>query len=162
VVIAAVISENDSGSNPRPGEISLAHHGILFLGELAEYDRKVLEVLREPLENTRITISRAARQVGFPTNFLLIATMSPSPSGHEDGKGNSQAEIVRHPSKVSAPILNRIDLLVSVPSVERKEFLDEPSEAQRGPSRAKLRLARNASKADLAKPLRKAKWGNER
>ncbi|MFT5064392.1 MAG: magnesium chelatase family protein, partial [Gammaproteobacteria bacterium] len=67
------------GSNPRPGEISLAHHGILFLGELAEYDRKVLEVLREPLENRRITISRAARQVGFPANFLLIAAMNPSP-----------------------------------------------------------------------------------
>jgi magnesium chelatase family protein len=136
---ASAVAMVGGGSNPRPGEISLAHHGILFLDELAEYDRKVLEVLREPLENRRITISRAARQVEFPANFLLIAAMNPSPSGHEDGKGNSQAEIIRYRSKVSAPILNRIDLLVSVPRVERKELLDAPSEVQRGPSSAELR-----------------------
>jgi magnesium chelatase family protein len=135
---ASAVALVGGGSNPRPGEISLAHRGVLFLDELAEYDRKVLEVLREPLENRRITISRAARQVEFPANFQLIAAMNPSPSGHEDGKGNSEAEIIRYRSKVSAPILNRIDLLVSVPRVERKELLSEPKEAERGPTSAEL------------------------
>jgi predicted ATPase with chaperone activity len=81
VKIVASISENDSGSNPRPGEISLAHNGTLFLDELPEFDRKVLEVLREPLETGHITISRAARQVDFPARFQLIAAMNPCPCG---------------------------------------------------------------------------------
>ena len=79
--MVAELDRNDSGSNPRPGEISLAHHGVLFLDELAEFDRKVLEVLREPLESGRITISRAARQAEFPARFQLIAAMNPCPCG---------------------------------------------------------------------------------
>ena len=109
------------GSNPRPGEISLADHGVLFLDELPEFDRKVLEVLREPLESGRITISRAARQAEFPARFQLVAAMNPCPCGylgHSNGRCRCTAEQVqRYRAKVSGPLLDRIDMHVEVPSV---------------------------------------------
>ncbi|HEY5603670.1 MAG TPA: YifB family Mg chelatase-like AAA ATPase [Gammaproteobacteria bacterium] len=112
------------GSNPRPGEISLAHHGVLFLDELPEFDRKVLEVLREPLESGRITISRAARQAEFPARFQLIAAMNPCPCGyhgHANGRCHCTAEqIQRYRNKISGPLLDRIDMHVEVPQVPRK------------------------------------------
>ncbi len=109
------------GSNPRPGEISLADHGVLFLDELPEFDRKVLEVLREPLESGRITISRAARQAEFPARFQLIAAMNPCPCGylgHSNGRCHCTTEQVqRYRAKISGPLLDRIDMHVEVPNV---------------------------------------------
>jgi magnesium chelatase family protein len=109
------------GSHPRPGEISLAHNGVLFLDELPEFDRRVLEVLREPLESGTITVSRAARQSEFPARFQLIAAMNPCPCGHlgdPAGKCRCTAEQVqRYRMKISGPLLDRLDLHVEVPRV---------------------------------------------
>jgi len=112
------------GSNPRPGEISLAHHGVLFLDELPEFDRKVLEVLREPLESGRITISRAARQAEFPAQFQLVAAMNPCPCGyhgHANGRCHcTHDQIQRYRNKISGPLLDRIDMHIEVPHVPRQ------------------------------------------
>ncbi|KAA6187334.1 YifB family Mg chelatase-like AAA ATPase [Thiohalocapsa marina] len=107
------------GSNPRPGEISLAHLGVLFLDELPEFDRRVLEVLREPLESGQILISRAARQAEFPARFQLVAAMNPCPCGYlgdEGGRCRCTAEqVARYRARISGPLLDRIDLQVEVP-----------------------------------------------
>ena len=109
------------GSNPKPGEISLAHNGTLFLDELPEFDRKVLEVLREPLETGRITISRANRQADFPARFQLIAAMNPCPCGYlGDPSGRCHCtsdQIQRYQARVSGPLLDRIDMHLEVPRV---------------------------------------------
>ncbi len=109
------------GSNPMPGEISLAHHGVLFLDELPEFDRKVLEVLREPLETGKITISRAARQTDFPARFQLIAAMNPCPCGHlGDPSGRchcTSEQVQRYRSKISGPLIDRIDMHIEVPHI---------------------------------------------
>jgi magnesium chelatase family protein len=108
------------GSSPRPGEISLAHNGVLFLDELPEFDRRALEVLREPLERGEITISRAGRQALFPARFQLIAAMNPCPCGHlGDGEQEScrctPEQIARYRNRISGPLLDRIDMHVEVP-----------------------------------------------
>lgn len=108
------------GSNPRPGEISLAHNGVLFLDELPEFDRRVLEVLREPLESGCIHISRASRQAQFPARFQLIAAMNPCPCGYlGDTSGHScrctEDQVARYRSRISGPLLDRIDMHVEVP-----------------------------------------------
>ncbi|MBQ1783991.1 MAG: YifB family Mg chelatase-like AAA ATPase [Gammaproteobacteria bacterium] len=105
------------GSIPKPGEISLAHEGILFLDELTEFDRKVLEVLREPLESGKVTISRAARQAEFPARFQLVAALNPSPCGHfgTAQMRSSPEQIRRYLGKLSGPFLDRFDLTVEVP-----------------------------------------------
>ena len=119
------------GSVPRPGEISLAHQGVLFLDELPEFDRRVLEALREPLESGRIHISRAARQADFPAQFQLIAAMNPCPCGHHGGTGDNANrcrctpdQVARYRSKLSGPLLDRIDLQIEVPAL--------PAEALQG------------------------------
>ncbi|MCW8956396.1 MAG: YifB family Mg chelatase-like AAA ATPase [Gammaproteobacteria bacterium] len=117
------------GSNPRPGEISLAHHGVLFLDELTEFDRRVLDVLREPLETGQITISRAARQAEFPARFQLIAAMNPCPQGYScDGRELCKCtpqQQQRHRARISAPLLDRIDIHIEVPRQDRKVMNDE-------------------------------------
>jgi magnesium chelatase family protein len=114
------------GSNPRPGEISLAMHGVLFLDELPEFDRRVLEVLREPLESGYITISRAARQAEFPAQFQLIAAMNPCPCGylgHYSGKCHcTPDQIKRYRGKISGPLLDRIDLQIEVPAISPEDL----------------------------------------
>ena len=109
------------GSDPRPGEISLAHHGVLFLDELPEFERKVLEMLREPLESGRVAISRAARQAEFPARFQLIAAMNPCPCGylgHFSGKCRcTPDQVARYRGKISGPLLDRIDIHIEVPAV---------------------------------------------
>ncbi|KIO49570.1 YifB family Mg chelatase-like AAA ATPase [Nitrosospira sp. NpAV] len=115
------------GSNPRPGEISLAMNGVLFLDELPEFDRKVLEVLREPLESGRITISRAARQADFPARFQLIAAMNPCPCGylgHYSGKCRcTPDQVARYRGKISGPLLDRIDIQIEVTAVPQEDLM---------------------------------------
>ncbi len=119
------------GSNPRPGEISLAHNGVMFLDELPEFDRRVLEVLREPLESGRITISRAARQAEFPARFQLIAAMNPCPCGYlGDNSRNcrcSADKIARYRDRISGPLMDRIDMHIEVPRLPT-EMLHRPAE----------------------------------
>ena len=118
---ASAVALVGGGNPPRPGEISLAHKGILFLDELTEFDRKVLETLREPLESGRIHIARAARQAEFPAEFQLVAAMNPCQcgfSGHSNGKCRcTPDQIARYRGKLSGPFLDRIDLLIEVPAL---------------------------------------------
>ena len=113
------------GSIPRPGEVSLAHHGVLFLDELPEFDRGALEVLRQPLEDKEVTISRAALSLTFPANFTLVASMNPCPCGYFGSKRDckcSPFQIQRYVGKISGPLMDRIDIHVDVPEVEFKEL----------------------------------------
>ena len=128
------------GSQPRPGEVSLAHNGVLFLDELPEFNRHVLEVLREPLESGRIVISRAARQAEYPARFQLLAAMNPCPCGyfgHSNGRCRCSSEQVqRYQSRISGPLLDRIDMHVEVPALSRRQLM---SESQRPETSAAVR-----------------------
>jgi magnesium chelatase family protein len=123
---ASAIALVGGGSNPKPGEITLAHLGVLFLDELPEFDKKVLEVLRQPLESKEIIISRASRQITFPANFQLIAAMNPCPCGYafnQDSRCQCSAEsIKRYQSRISGPLLDRIDLHIDVPPLKAQEL----------------------------------------
>ncbi len=114
------------GAMPRPGEISLAHHGVLFLDELPEFDRRVLESLREPLETGRITVSRARGRVEFPARFQLVAAMNPCPCGfhgaYQDRCRCTAEQINRYRKRLSGPLLDRIDLVVEVPLLDAAEM----------------------------------------
>jgi magnesium chelatase family protein len=114
------------GGNPRPGEISLAHHGVLFLDELPEFQRSVLEALREPLETGQIHIARATRRANFPAAFQLAAAMNPCPCGwlsHPSGKCRcTPDQVARYRGKLSGPFLDRIDLMLDVPAVSEAEL----------------------------------------
>ncbi len=123
------------GSYPRPGEISLALHGILFLDELPEFDRKVLEVLREPLESGKITISRAARQAEFPAHFQLVSAMNPCPCGylgHPSGKCHcTPDQIARYRGRISGPLLDRIDIQIEVPAIPQQELIRQNTKGEK-------------------------------
>ena len=127
------------GSSPKPGEITLANRGVLFLDEIPEFDRKVLEVLRQPIENKEIVISRANSQVRFPANFQLVAAMNPCPCGYYgDKSGRCQCrpeQIKRYQEKLSGPLLDRIDLHITVPALPASDL----QSAQRGESSALVR-----------------------
>ena len=114
------------GSVPRPGEVSLAHQGVLFLDELPEFDRSVLEVLRQPLEDQRVTISRASMSLTFPAAFVLAAAMNPCPCGHWSDPTHecrcSPTQIQRYVGRISGPLLDRIDIHIDVPAVNYKEM----------------------------------------
>ena len=125
---ASAIALVGGGSHPKPGEITLAHLGVLFLDELPEFDRKVLEVLRQPLESKEIVISRASRQITFPANFQLIAAMNPCPCGYafnQDIRCQCSADAIkRYQSRISGPLLDRIDLHLDVPPLQAHELQD--------------------------------------
>ncbi|MCO6432806.1 YifB family Mg chelatase-like AAA ATPase [Nitrosomonas nitrosa] len=124
---ASAVAMVGGGSIPKPGEISLAMHGVLFLDELPEFDRKVLEVLREPLESGQITISRATRQANFPAQFQLIAAMNPCPCGYLGHYGGrcrcTPDQVTRYRGKLSGPLLDRIDMQIEVPAVPQEDLL---------------------------------------
>ena len=145
------------GSNPKPGEISLAHNGTLFLDELPEFDRKVLEVLREPLETGYITISRANRQADFPARFQLIAAMNPCPCGYlGDASGRCHCtsdQITRYRAKISGPLLDRIDMHLDVPRVSHEVLRKGSPEGEESSEtiRARVVIARNMALARSGK-----------
>lgn len=114
---ASMVALVGGGSIPKPGEISLAHNGVLFLDELPEFERKVLDALRQPLESGEIIISRANAKVQFPARFQLIAAMNPSPTGHYQGTHNrtSPQQVMRYLNRLSGPFLDRFDLSIEVP-----------------------------------------------
>ena len=122
--------------NPTPGEISLAHHGVLFLDELPEFKRSVLETMRQPLEEGIVTISRAAGTMTFPSQFMLVAAMNPTPDGKMPGESKSSPrEIQNYLGRISGPLLDRIDLHIEVPPVKFREM----SSAQPGETSAQIR-----------------------
>ena len=143
---ASAIALVGGGSEPRPGEISLAHNGVLFLDELPEWQRHALEVLREPLESGRVTISRAARQSEFPARFQLVAAMNPCPCGWAgDASGRCRCTsdaIERYRGRISGPLLDRIDLHVDVPRLPPAELRpDAPAGEDSAAIRARVEAA---------------------
>jgi magnesium chelatase family protein len=151
------------GSIPRPGEVSLAHCGVLFLDELPEFDRRVLEVLREPLESGHIAISRAARQAEFPAAFQLVAAMNPCPCGYAadpSGRCSCTPDAVRrYRTRVSGPLLDRIDLQIAVPRVPLAELGDSNAANESSASvRARVVAARARQIERAGKP--NARLGN--
>lgn len=147
------------GSNPRPGEISLAHNGVLFLDELPEFDRHVLEVLREPLENGCITISRAARQAEFPARFQLIAAMNPCPCGYLGDTTRhcrcTAEQVQRYRARISGPLLDRIDMQVEAPRMSADLLFAKAAGTAEEPSSA-VRM-----RVTLARRLQWARAGTE-
>ncbi|HVO87804.1 MAG TPA: YifB family Mg chelatase-like AAA ATPase [Casimicrobiaceae bacterium] len=139
---ASAVALVGGGSNPRPGEISLAHHGVLFLDELPEWDRRVLEVLREPLESGVIHIARAARHSMFPAQFQLVAAMNPCPCGwlgHASGRCRCTIDrVLRYRSRVSGALLDRIDMSLHVPALAPADLV-QASAASHGESSAVVR-----------------------
>ncbi|MDP3636879.1 MAG: ATP-binding protein, partial [Azonexus sp.] len=133
------------GNPPRPGEISRAHQGILFLDELPEFDRKVLETLREPLETGRIHIARAAHQAEFPAEFQLIAAMNPCSCGffgHSNGKCRcTPDQVARYRGKLSGPFLDRIDILIEVPALPADALAGQADGASSATVRGRVELA---------------------
>ncbi|MBX9963438.1 MAG: YifB family Mg chelatase-like AAA ATPase [Burkholderiales bacterium] len=153
---ASAVALVGGGSNPRPGEISMAMHGILFLDELPEFDRDVLEVLREPLESGRITVSRAARRAEFPAQFQLIAAMNPCPCGylgHANGKCRcTPDQVARYRSRISGPLLDRIDVQIEVPAVADDALAQKPEGESSSTIRGRATAARNVALARQGTP----------
>ena len=153
---ASAVALVGGGSNPRPGEISVAMHGVLFLDELPEFDRGVLEVLREPLESGRITISRAARRADFKAQFQLIAAMNPCRCGylgHYNGKCRcTPDQVARYRNRISGPLLDRIDIQIEVPAVSHDDLLKQADGDTNESIRARVEAARQRALARQGKP----------
>jgi len=166
---ASAVALVGGGSHPRPGEISLAHNGVLFLDELPEFDRRVLEVLREPLESGVICISRAARQTEFPARFQLIAAMNPCPCGYLGDTGSrcrcTAEQVQRYRSRLSGPLMDRLDMHVEVPRITA-DTLQASAVAEEGSAlvaervRATRRLQWNRQEKNNARllPAEIQKW----
>ena len=122
------------GSNPRPGEITLAHRGVLFLDEMVEFPRNVLEVLRQPLEDGEVVISRSKNSIKYPCNFMLLGAMNPCPCGYLGDKEKqcncTEYQIQRYRSRLSGPLLDRIDLIINVPRLTTDELINTTGESE--------------------------------
>ena len=142
------------GAIPNPGEVSLAHNGVLFLDELPEFRRSTLEVMRQPLEDGRVTVSRAAGSVTFPSEVMLVAAMNPCPCGYfGDLKRECRCgpvQVQRYRQRISGPLLDRIDLHIEVPAVEYREMSSEREEENSAAIRERVSLARKRQQARLA------------
>ncbi len=157
---ASAVALVGGGGNPKPGEISLAHHGVLFLDELPEFERRVLEVLREPMETGQITISRASCQAEYPAHFQLVAAMNPCPCGHlGDGTSRcrcSSEQIARYRGRISGPLLDRIDMHVEVPRQDIQLITRPQASAAESSAQVRRRVvaARQLQQARQGKPNR--------
>ncbi|MEX0960616.1 MAG: YifB family Mg chelatase-like AAA ATPase [Burkholderiales bacterium] len=153
---ASAVALVGGGSQPRPGEISMAMHGVLFLDELPEFDRSVLEVLREPLESGRIVVSRAARQAEFPARFQLVAAMNPCPCGylgHYSGRCHcSPDQVARYRRRISGPLMDRIDLQIEVPSVPDSDLVSKQIGEASASIRERVRMARERQQKRQGRP----------
>jgi magnesium chelatase family protein len=134
------------GSSPRPGEVSLAHHGVLFLDELLEFPRAVLEALRQPMEDGTVTIARAQASLRFPARFALAAAMNPCPCGHAGDPAHAcicaAADVLRYRARLSGPLADRIDLHVTVPAVPLSDLATRPRGESSASMRARVESAR--------------------
>jgi len=143
------------GSTPRPGEVSLAHHGVLFLDEMPEFDRRVLEALRQPIEEGRITVSRALRSVVFPARFVLVAAMNPCPCGYLGDPRHacrcSPQQTARYHNRLSGPLRDRLDLIVEVDAVPITEMTEGPAGEPSASVRSRVLAARERQ---LARSIR--------
>ncbi|MGI9298177.1 MAG: YifB family Mg chelatase-like AAA ATPase [Gammaproteobacteria bacterium] len=139
------------GSRPKPGEISLSHHGVLFLDELPEFDRQVLEVLREPMESGKVTVSRAARKADFPAAFQMIAAMNPCPCGYNAHPRKecrcTPNQIARYRARISGPLLDRIDMHIEVDPLSQEEISGRAEGETSGAMRGRVQQARNFQRA---------------
>src|SRR5919108_1039218 len=142
------------GAIPNPGEVSLAHNGVLFLDELPEFHRSTLEVMRQPLEDGRVTVSRAAGSVTFPSEFMLVAAMNPCPCGYfGDLKREcrcSPSQVQRYRQRISGPLLDRIDLHIEVPAVEYRDVSSERAEEPSSAIRDRVSASRKRQQARFA------------
>ncbi|MBN1830116.1 MAG: YifB family Mg chelatase-like AAA ATPase [Deltaproteobacteria bacterium] len=145
------------GQTPRPGEISLAHNGVLFLDELPEFKRNVLEVLRQPLESGAVTIARASQSVTYPSRFMLIAAMNPCPCGHFGDRHKAcrctQQQIRQYRTKISGPLLDRIDIHVEVPSLRYRELAKTGTAESSNDIRNRVLAAREIQLRRFGSPL---------
>lgn len=151
---ASAASLVGGGSTPRPGEISLAHQGVLFLDELPEFERRVLEALREPLESGHIRVARAAHRVDYPAQFQLIAAMNPCPCGHL-GAARCRCtpdQVARYRGKLSGPLLDRIDMTIEVPALAQGELQGKAEGESSAAVRARVTAARTAQLERQGKP----------
>ena len=143
---ASPVSLIGGGQTPRPGEVSLAHNGILFLDELPEFGRSVLEVLRQPLEDRTIAVSRARYNVDYPANFTLVAAMNPCPCGYYNHPSKecvcSPGSVIRYMGRVSGPLMDRIDMHIEVTPVEASELQSTAEEESSAQIRARVERAR--------------------
>ncbi len=152
---ASAVALVGGGTPPRPGEISLAHHGVLFLDELPEFPRSALEALREPLETGHITIARAARRAEFPARFQLVAAMNPCPCGYLGSQQRAcrctPDQVARYQGRLSGPLLDRIDLHVAVAAVPAAELLQAPAGESTADVQARCLAARERAQARQGK-----------
>jgi magnesium chelatase family protein len=134
------------GRIPRPGEVSLAHHGVLFLDEMPEFHKNVLEVLRQPMEDGRVTISRASMSLTYPAKFMLSGALNPCPCGYHGDPAHdcscSPLQIQKYMSRISGPLLDRIDIHIEVPSVKFKELSGQPTGEHSSVIRERVNVAR--------------------
>ncbi len=153
---ASAVALVGGGSPPRPGEVSLAHHGVLYLDEIAEFPRAALEALREPLESGRITIARAARRAEFPARFQLVAAMNPCPCGHLGSALRpcrcTPDQVARYQGRLSGPLLDRIDLHVQVGALPASELLEARAGEPSRVVRQRCQAARERALARQGKP----------
>jgi len=147
---AAVIG---GGAIPRPGEASLAHHGVLFLDELPEFPRTVLETLRQPLEDGQVTIARAQSSIRFPARFLFLAAMNPTPKGHTPTDEAGQKQMERYLDRISGPLIDRVDLHVEVPQVPYQELANRRDGTDSATMRHQVEQARQIQRRRNGGPL---------
>ena len=142
------------GSNPRPGEISLAHNGVLFLDEFPEFPKSVLEVLRQPLEDGQVTVSRVSGTVSFPSRFMLVAAMNPCKCGwygHPSGRCTcTQSSVMKYRARISGPLMDRMDILLEVPSLDYEELRTRAPSEPSSAVKARVDKARAVQRARFA------------